>query len=189
MRVVAGRQMRAAPGWRGAIVYTVGHSTRPSPELIAMLESVGVQTLCDVRTVPRSRTNPQFNRSRLAAVLPRRGIAYVHLAQLGGLRRPDRASVRNAGWRNQSFRAYADHMQTEEFREGLSALKQIAKAGPAAVMCAEGNPWRCHRNLLADALLVRGASVRELSAVGKYKEHQLTPFAQVDGRSVTYPIA
>jgi uncharacterized protein (DUF488 family) len=179
--------MRAAPGWAKAVVYTVGHSTRPLSELVAMLQSAGVVTLADVRTVPRSRSNPQFNAERLSKDLPSRGIDYVHLKELGGLRRPNKESTENVGWRNLAFRGYADYMQTDQFRDGLESLKRLAKKGPVAAMCAEGNPWRCHRNLLGDALFVRGAQVSELAGIGKWKEHRLTPFAHVDGRKVTYP--
>jgi uncharacterized protein (DUF488 family) len=168
-------------------VFTVGHSTRPLAQLIAMLTSVGIRTLADIRTVPRSRTNPQFNRGRLARALPKHGIAYVHLASLGGLRHAKKGLTLNAAWNNLSFRGYADYMQTEAFRSGLAELRQLLRRGTVAVMCAEGNPWRCHRNLLADALLVRGADVRELSAPGRWKQHALIPFAHVDGRRVTYP--
>ena len=181
------RHLRAAPGWGRTIVYTIGHSTRPLAELIAMLASVGVQALADIRTVPRSRTNPQFNKGRLARVLPKHGIKYLHLVKLGGLRHAKRGSIENAAWHNSSFRGYADHMQTESFRCGLEELRKLTERGAVAAMCAEGNPWRCHRNLLADALLVRGADTRELTAPGKWKKHKLIPFARVRGRRVTYP--
>ena len=180
--------MRAAPGWGQPIVYTMGHSTRPLTELITTLESVGVRTLADIRTVPRSRTNPQFNASRLASALPKRGIAYRHIMKLGGLRRSKKGTTENAAWHNASFRAYADYMQADAFREGLNELKRLTLRGQVAAMCAEGNPWRCHRNLLADALLVLGADVRELTAPGKWQHHELIPFARVQGRKVTYPL-
>lgn len=179
--------MRAAPGWGRAVVYTVGHSTRPLEELERMLESVGVRTLADIRTLPRSRTNPQFNASRLARAMPKRGVAYQHVAKLGGLRHAKRGQNQNSAWRNASFRGYADYMQTRPFRDGLDELKRLTVLGPVAAMCAEGNVWRCHRNLLADALLVRGADVRELTAPGKWRRHELIPFAYVEGRQVTYP--
>ncbi|MHB8420226.1 MAG: DUF488 domain-containing protein [Myxococcales bacterium] len=187
--MTAPKRLRAAPGWGRAIVYTVGHSTRPLGELVDMLKSAGVATLVDIRSVPRSRANPQFNAASLARVLPARGIAYVPLAKLGGLRHAAKGSSSNAAWRNASFRGFADYMQTDSFRLGLDELRELARRGPVAVMCAEGNPWRCHRNLLADALLVRGASVRELSAPGRWKTHELIPFARVQGRQVTYPAA
>jgi uncharacterized protein (DUF488 family) len=180
--------MRAAPGWARAVVYTVGHSTRPLTELVRMLESVGVRTLADIRTVPRSRTNPQFNANRLATAMPRRGLAYRHVVKLGGLRRAKRGPTENAAWRNASFRGYADYMQSKSFRDGLDELKRFTVRGPVAAMCAEGNVWRCHRNLLADALLVRGAEVRELTGPGKWRVHDLIPFARVHGRKVTYPL-
>lgn len=152
-----------------------------------MLESVGVRTLVDIRTMPRSRTNPQFNGSRLATAMPKRGVGYKHIAELGGLRRAKRGWSQNAAWRNASFRGYADYMQTKPFRDGLDELKRLTIRGPVATMCAEGNVWRCHRNLLADALLVRGADVRELTAPGKWSRHELIPFAYVQGRQVSYP--
>ncbi len=172
--------------WHGRSIYAVGHSTRPLSELIAMLESVGVRTLADVRTMPRSRTNPQFNRETLPAKLKGHGIRYVHLAELGGLRRPRKGSV-NAGWRNKSFRGYADHMRTREFERGLARLKRATARGAVAFMCAEALRWRCHRSLIADALLVRGADVRHLVRAGKSEPHRLTPFARVKGRWLSYP--
>ena len=167
----------------------IGHSTRPASELIEWLAAVGVTTLADVRTIPRSRANPQFEGPALARALDRAGIGYVHLPRLGGLRRPRKGSEENAGWRNASFRGYADHMQTPEFEEGLCQLRALAREGPVAIMCAEAVPWRCHRSLLADALLARGVVVEHVVGRGRTRPHRLTPFARVEGRRVTYPPA
>jgi uncharacterized protein (DUF488 family) len=164
----------------------MGHSTRPIEELVALLRDAGVVTLADVRTIPRSRANPQFEGPALAAALQAAGIRYAHLPRLGGLRRARKDSA-NAGWRNASFRGYADHMATPEFEEGLRELRALAREGPVAVMCAEAVPWRCHRSLLADALLARGVVVGHLVGKGRARPHRLTPFARVEGRRVTYP--
>jgi uncharacterized protein (DUF488 family) len=177
---------RAAPGWGRARVLAIGHSTRPIDELIALLRGEGVATVADVRTVPRSRANPQFEGPALARALSAAGIGYAHLPRLGGLRRARRDSP-NGAWRNASFRGYADHMQTPEFEEGLCELRALAKSGPVAVMCAEAVPWRCHRCLLADALAARGVLVQHIVGIGRTTPHRLTPFARVEGRRVTYP--
>jgi uncharacterized protein (DUF488 family) len=179
---------RAAPGWGGAQVFAVGHSTRPIEELLALLEAAGVSTLADIRTVPRSRANPQFEGRELACSLEGAGIAYAWLPRLGGLRRPRKDSL-NGAWRNASFRGYADHLATPEFSEGLRELSALAHRGPVAVMCAEAVPWRCHRSLLADALLARGVTVQHITGPGKWRPHRLTPFARIEGRRVSYPAA
>jgi uncharacterized protein (DUF488 family) len=158
-------------------------------ELIALLAAAGVTTLADVRTIPRSRANPQFEGAALARSLGAAGIRYVHLPPLGGLRHARKGSVENAAWRNSSFRGYADHMQTPEFEEGLCQLRTLAREGPVAVMCAEAVPWRCHRSLLADALLARGVVVQHITGHGRTQPHRLTAFARLEGRKVTYPPA
>ncbi|MDQ2683496.1 MAG: DUF488 domain-containing protein [Chloroflexota bacterium] len=178
---------RPDPAWVGATVYTLGHSTRPQEELIDLLQHYGVATLADVRTVPRSRHNPQFNRDELAVALPGAGIAYVHLARLGGLRKGLGATSPNTAWRNHSFRGYADYMQTSEFQHGLSELRELCATGPVALMCAEAVPWRCHRSLIADALFVRGMVVHEIQSRARTSPHRLTPFARLDGYRITYP--
>lgn len=155
--------------------------------MIALLQHFGVATLVDVRTVPRSRHNPQFNQDELTIALPEAGIAYIHLPLLGGLRHGRRSDVRNAGWRNASFRAYADYMQTADFVQGLAELHAIASRGPVALMCAEAVPWRCHRSLIADALTIRGVNVREIQSLTRSELHKLTPFAHVQGLELTYP--
>ncbi len=177
----------ASGDWTGARVYTIGHSTRPLADLIDLLRSVGVATLVDVRIMPRSRHNPQFNLEELARSLPEAGMAYAHLSRLGGLRRGLGAASPNKGWRNASFRAYADYMQTDDFAQGLAELRTLASAGPVALMCAEAVPWRCHRSLIADALTIRGVEVREIRDATRTEAHKLTPFARVDGLQVTYP--
>ena len=181
--------LEAAPfrAWDGAVIYTIGHSTRPRDELISLLNQHGVTTLADVRTIPRSRHNPQFNREALAMALPSAGIAYAHLAALGGLRHTVGVASRNQGWRNESFRGYADYMQTPAFVNGLEELRKLTASGPVAVMCAEAVPWRCHRSLIADALLVRGVVANEIQSLTRTSPHQLTPFAHLDGLAITYP--
>lgn len=173
--------------WAGVTVYTIGHSTRSREDVIALLQHYGVVTLIDVRTIPRSRRNPQFNTDALAAALPREGIAYAHLPRLGGLRRGIGAASPNTGWRNASFRAYADYMQTTDFTLGLAELHALTPAGPVALMCAEAVPWRCHRSLIADALLIRGVVARDIMSQIRAEPHTLTPFARVEGERIIYP--
>jgi uncharacterized protein (DUF488 family) len=177
----------ASRDWANTKVYTVGHSTRTQAELTALLRHYRVATLVDVRAIPRSRHNPQFNLEELARSLPDAGIAYAHLPHLGGLRRGSGAASPNNGWRNASFRAYADYMQTADFAHGLEELRSLTNAGPVAIMCAEAVPWRCHRSLIADALTIRGVEVREIWSVTRTEAHKLTPFARVDGFRITYP--
>jgi len=167
-------------------VLTIGHSTRSIESFIEMLRAYGVKRLVDVRTIPRSRTNPQFNRESLAQSLAEAGIGYTHVAALGGLRHARKDSL-NTGWRNTSFRGYADYMQTDEFRKNLDALVDLAREQTVAVMCAEAVPWRCHRSLIADALTVRGIPVAEIAGETRTQPHRLTPFAHVEGAALTYP--
>jgi uncharacterized protein (DUF488 family) len=171
-----------------ASVLTIGHSTRPLDALIAALEAHGVARLLDIRTIPRSRHNPQFNRENLAAALPAAGIAYRHRPGLGGLRHP-RPDSPNRGWRNSGFRGFADYMQTDAFAQEMAALVSEAQSERLAIMCAEAVPWRCHRSLVADALLVRGVPVEHIMDEGHRAPHKLTPFARVDGTRITYPPA
>jgi len=167
-------------------VYTVGHSTLPIERFLAMLRAHGIERLADVRTVPRSRRNPQFNAEALAESLRAVGLEYVPLRELGGLRKP-RADSPNAGWRNDSFRGYADYMQTPEFARGLERLLELGRERRTAIMCAEAVPWHCHRSLVADALAVRGVPVVEILGEAEQREHTLTPFARVQGTTITYP--
>lgn len=179
---------RAAPGWGKARILAIGHSTRTMEQLVELLRSCGVVTLADIRTIPRSRRNPQFARESLSRALPEAGIRYVHLPSLGGLRHARKDSP-NGAWRNAGFRGYADYMQTGEFEAGLVELRALARDGPVAVMCAEAVPWRCHRSLLADALYARGVVVEHIAGKGRTQPHRLTPFAVRDGRRITYPPA
>jgi uncharacterized protein (DUF488 family) len=172
-------------GSKGAI-YALGHSTRKLEELVELLEAHGVKLLCDIRTVPRSRTNPQFNKENLSEKLPFHKIRYRHLKALGGLRRPSPDSV-NMAWENASFRGYADYMQTEEFEKALETLITLSGKTTLAIMCAEGNPFRCHRRLVADALMARKIPVFHISSKKSAKEHVLTAFAKVKGHKVSYP--
>jgi uncharacterized protein (DUF488 family) len=168
------------------VIYTVGHSTRSFNELVEMVRVHGVKRLVDVRTIPRSRHNPQFNRETLSKALHKRHLNYRHMKALGGLRhaRPD--SI-NTGWRNASFRGFADYMQTPSFAAALESLIRLAGQKPTAIMCAEAVPWRCHRSLIADALTARGYEVRDIMSVTSAKPHSLTPMARVRGQQVTYP--
>ena len=167
-------------------IYTIGHSNRPAADLIAMLEGHGVVNLADVRTIPRSRHNPQFNADALAARLATRSIRYVSMRDLGGLRKPRPDSI-NLGWRNESFRGYADYMQTPAFEAALRELIDLGTAAPTAIMCAEAVPWRCHRSLVADALLAHGIEAVEIASTTRAAPHKLTSFARVEGTRVTYP--
>lgn len=180
------RPKRRARGWGKARVFTVGHSTRPSVELVELLRAYGIRTLVDIRTVPRSRKNPQYNSDVLEGTLDEVGIRYVHLPRLGGLRHARKDSP-NTAWRNASFRGYADYMATEDFAHGLEALRKLTPDGPLALMCAEAVPWRCHRSLVADALYARGMEVRHITSATRAQPHRLTPFAELHGTQVRYP--
>ncbi len=171
---------------RAKLILTIGHSTRPIEEFVALLKLHGVTRLVDVRTVPRSRHNPQFNRETLPETLVRQGIAYIHMPGLGGLRHA-RADSPNRGWHNASFRGFADYMQSEEFAASLEELLQLGQGERVVVMCAEAVPWRCHRSLIGDALLVRGVGVAHIMGKGEPVLHVLTAFARVDGNLVVYP--
>jgi len=184
---MGGRGGSGAEGsWEGLEVYTIGHSTRSVEELVAALRSFGVDRLIDIRTIPRSRHNPQFNEETLPDKLKGEGIRYLHVEKLGGLRHPRKDSPNDA-WRNASFRGFADYMQSPEFEEGLAILKEQAEAVRPAIMCAEAVPWRCHRSLIADVLVARGAKVEHISGDARSKPHRMTRFAKVRGGHVTYP--
>ncbi|MDA8100659.1 MAG: DUF488 domain-containing protein [Nitrospiraceae bacterium] len=167
-------------------IYTVGHSNHPLEVFLELLQVHGIELVVDVRTVPKSRHNPQFNSEGIAASLARIGIAYQHLPDLGGLRHPRKDST-NLGWENESFRGFADYMQTEGFEKGLQELQGLAEGRKTTVMCAEAVPWRCHRSLISDALLARGVLVMHIMSRTSVKQHSLTPFAEVKGTTVTYP--
>ena len=168
-------------------VYTVGHSTRTLEEFIAMLKSYGVILLVDVRTVPRSRHNPQFNKETLPASLKSQGIKYIHMQEIGGLRRPKHDSI-NLAWKNKSFRGYADYMQTKEFNDSLLKIIALARENCLALMCAEALPWRCHRSLISDALVVRHVRVQHIIGANSCLSHELNAMAQVEGTKITYPL-
>jgi len=168
------------------IVLTVGHSTHPLEAFIDLLKAHSVTRLIDVRSVPRSRHNPQFNCDTFSVALESAGIHYMHAIGLGGFRRTSPDSP-NFGWRNDAFRGYADYMQTPEFAENLADLIERAKQERVALMCAEAVPWRCHRSLIADALLIRGVRVEEIINEKRRQLHTLTFFAKVDGTAIIYP--
>jgi uncharacterized protein (DUF488 family) len=167
-------------------VFTIGHSTRPIEDFIALLKAHEIQLLVDVRTVPRSRHNPQFNRDVLPGSLRSANIDYRHMAELGGLRHARKDST-NLAWRNLSFRGFADYMETPEFEKGLADLIEESRIRRTAIMCAEAVPWRCHRALIADALVARGVEVLEISSLTRAQRHKMTPFAQLEGTKVRYP--
>jgi uncharacterized protein YeaO (DUF488 family) len=174
------------PNRRPLSIFTIGHSNRPIAQFIELLQTHGVQQVIDIRTIPKSRHNPQFNGDSLAGSLREAGIRYVHLKNLGGLRHARKDSM-NLGWRNASFRGFADYMQTPEFAAALDRAIKLAAKRPSALMCAEAVPWRCHRSLVGDALLVRGARVLHITSKAEPKPHSITPFARVRGTSITYP--
>lgn len=181
------REVASQGRWRPTgHIFTIGHATRSLEQFIALLQAHEVTLVADVRTVPRSRHNPQYNRDTLPEALGAAGIGYRHLPALGGLRRTDPASP-NRGWRNASFRGFADYMQTTEFVAGLDELLSLAQQWRVAIMCAETVPWRCHRSLIADALFARDLTVEHIIGAGHTQLHRLTPFACVDGTRVTYP--
>jgi uncharacterized protein (DUF488 family) len=167
-------------------VYLVGHSTTSIEKFLEILQAHSISALVDIRTVPKSRHNLQFNSESLRVTLQEAGIDYVHLKELGGLRHPVKDST-NTGWRNLSFCGFADYMQTDEFKRGLDRLISLGRNKRVAVMCAEGNPFRCHRSLVADALMARGVRALYISSWRSGKPHSLTPFAKIDGRRITYP--
>jgi uncharacterized protein (DUF488 family) len=178
----------ATVDWPKHAVFTVGHSTLPIERFVALLRVYGIERLADIRTVPRSRHNPQFNDAALAGTLPAAHIEYVPMQALGGLRHSRKDSP-NGAWRNAGFRGYADYMQTDEFQAALDRLIGMSRDKRVAIMCAEAVPWRCHRSLVADALGVRGVPVIEILSESSYRAHKLTPFAHLDGTRITYPPA
>ncbi len=172
--------------WPEHAIFTLGHSTLPIESFIAVLRAYGIEHLVDIRTMPRSRHNPQFNDGALAATLRAEHVEYTHVPALGGLRRARKDSP-NAGWRNASFRGYADYMLTDEFQQALGVLIKMSREKRVAIMCAEAVPWRCHRSLVADSLGARGVPVVEILSESNYRMHELTPFAKVDGSFILYP--
>ena len=173
---------------RPLVVFTIGHSTRTIADFIRLLKAHAVQRVIDVRTIPRSRHSPKFNRDQLSSALHRVRMHYTHMPGLGGLRHA-RSDSSNTAWRNASFRGYADYMQTAAFDENLSRCIALGRRERVVLMCAEAVPWRCHRSLIADALIVRGIDVREITSGVRARPHALTQWALVTGTRVTYPAA
>ena len=169
-----------------ARIYTVGHSNRSIGEFIEMLNAYKLKLLVDVRTIPQSRHNPQFGKENFKKTLARHEIKYLHMDGLGGFRHTNKSSV-NTGWRLNSFRGYADYMQTPEFKKNLHHLIALSKRKRLVIMCAEAVPWRCHRSLIADALLIYGYPVEEIFTKSSLRPHKLTSFAKVRGKEITYP--
>jgi uncharacterized protein (DUF488 family) len=167
-------------------IYTIGHSTRPLPEFIGILKAYRVTVVIDIRSIPRSRHNPRFDRDTLFVALEEAGIRYLHCSALGGFRRPEKNSM-NTAWTSRAFRGFADYMQTAEFSEAVGWLIGHAESEILALMCAEGNPYRCHRRLIADALVVRGIRVMHIATRRSGTPHSLTPFARLEGKKITYP--
>jgi len=170
------------------VVYAIGHSTRTIDDFIEILQAHSISMLVDIRTIPKSRHNPQFNEEPLKAGLEAKCITYMHFKELGGLRKAKKDSI-NTGWQNASFRGFADYMQTREFASAIRQLMRMARLGRTVLLCAEGNPFRCHRSLVADALTVRKVRVLHISSRTSVRAHILTPFAQVHGTRITYPAA
>jgi uncharacterized protein (DUF488 family) len=167
-------------------IFTIGHSNRPIEEFLRLLDAHGVERVADIRTMPRSRHNPQFNAETLAESLRSARIDYVPLKELGGLRHAKSDSI-NTGWKNASFRGFADYMQTPEFAAGIDSLISVAEEKTTAIMCAEAVPWRCHRSLVADALVARGIEVDDILSATRAQPHAITSFALVRGTQITYP--
>lgn len=170
----------------GILIYTLGHSTRTQQEFLSILGAFSIRSIVDIRTIPRSRKNPQFDQDEFRRWLNEHEVNYIHLGGLGGLRHSRKDSV-NMGWKNASFRGYADYMQTPAFESAIEELIALAALHTSAIVCAEAVPWRCHRSLVADALVVRGMEVRDILSASASKPHKLTPWATVDGARVTYP--
>lgn len=168
------------------VIYTIGHSVHTEEAFLHLLTTHGIRQLADIRTVPASRRHPHFGKDRLSAFLARHGITYRHFPALGGLRKPGAGSV-NTGWRHESFRGYADYMQTPEFCGAVCHLQDFARAARTTVMCAEAVWWKCHRRILADALLVRGVPVQHILSAAASKPHELSEFARAEQGEVTYP--
>ncbi|MGB7946270.1 MAG: DUF488 domain-containing protein [Candidatus Binatia bacterium] len=171
---------------RDSSIYSIGHSTRSLDGFLELIERFRIQLLLDIRTIPRSRHVPQFNSASLERALQNHRVGYRHVKRLGGLRKPIHDSP-NTGWRNLSFRGFADYMQTADFKKGLSGLLDLAAEKKVALMCAEAVPWRCHRSLISDSLLIRGIEVLHIISAKSVRLHELTPFVAVKGDRITYP--
>jgi uncharacterized protein (DUF488 family) len=169
------------------VVLTIGHSTRTLEEFVQLIEVYGLTLVVDVRTVPRSRHNPHFNKETLPTSLKHYGVRYIHMPEIGGLRHPKHESV-NTAWKNSGFRGYADYMQTQEFTNSLLKIVALARENRLALMCSEALPWRCHRNLISDALVVRHIKVEHIISKDGVIDHELNSLAQVEGTKITYPL-
>ncbi len=169
------------------VVYTIGHSTRSLDEFIDILNSFKINLVVDVRTVPHSKHNPKFNRNSLSETLKTKGIKYILLPELGGLRRPRENSI-NLALKNKSFQGYADFMQTKEFSENLLKLIALTRENQLVIMCAEAVPWRCHRTLLSDALSIRKFKVKHILNENNYINHEINPLAQIEGTKISYTL-
>ncbi len=169
------------------IIYTIGHSIRTIAEFTELLKTYGITLVVDVRTVPRSRHNPQFNKETLPSSLKTHTVKYIHIPDIGGLRRPKHDSI-NLAWKNSSFRGYADYMQTKEFNDNLLKITALARENCLALMCAEALPWRCHRSLISDALVVRNVKVEHIISSNSCINHALNEMAHVEGNQITYPL-
>lgn len=167
-------------------LFTIGHSTRPLSDFMGLIDAYGVKQIVDVRSIPKSRHYPQFNEDNLKQSLKRGGVRYKHIIKLGGLRHSKKGSL-NLSWRNLSFRGFADYMATQEFSDGLDELMHIASMRETAIMCAEAVPWRCHRALIADALVKNGWIVRDIMTRTNAPMHRLTAFLKVRKGQLTYP--
>lgn len=168
-------------------IYTIGHSTRTADEFLSIIKAFTIELVADIRTIPRSRRNPQYDLESLRRFLAEHHVEYVHLPALGGLRHPRKDSP-NSGWTNASFRGYADYMQTPEFQRAIEDLISRAAETGTVIMCAEAVPWRCHRSLVGDALLVRGIHVEDIMSEKSSKPHKLTAWARVEGLDISYPL-
>lgn len=168
-------------------IYTVGHSTRTIQEFITLLKAYAIETVVDVRKIAASRHNPQYSQDALSNSLAEHNISYMRLEGLGGRRHTTKESI-NKAWENLSFRGYADYMQTQEFAESLNQLIHVAAEKQTVIMCAEAVPWRCHRSLIGDALVIRNITVQDILSEKSCKPHKLTSFAQVNGNTITYPV-
>ena len=178
--------MAKAPSRKPQPVFTLGHSTLPFEKFVTLLKAHGARRVIDIRTIPRSRHNPQYDQKSFSSSLRKSGLEYVHLKDLGGLRKP-KADSQNSAWRNASFRGYADYMQTPEFENGLEKAIRLSQEKVSALVCAEALPWRCHRSLVSDAFVIRGIPVEHIFSNSRSEAHELTDFAKVRGTKITYP--
>lgn len=167
-------------------IYTIGHSTRTIEDFIKLIKTYGIEMVVDVRTIAGSEHNPQYNEEILEKSLSKHNISYMRIKGLGGLRHTAKTSLNNA-WKNASFRGYADYMHTPEFEESIEELIKLAKEKQIAIMCAEAVPWRCHRSLIGDALVVRDIAVEDIINEKSCEPHKFTSFAHVVGDTITYP--